>query len=91
MAKKDVSKFKEAMLSKTNMIKNSPKKKENLIKSEDIDLSKEEGREAVVSLGLSKSVDTKISKLAEKHGIDKAELINLGLKFFLQYENELFD
>ena len=86
MAKKDVSKFKEAMLSKTNMIKNEPKKEVQPKAKVD---KKETSGEA--KSPLSSDVDKKISALAKKQGIDKNELINLGLKFFLEYEKDLFD
>ena len=81
MAKKDISKFQKALLSKTKVIKN------------DIAASVSESIKtaALKEFKLDKATVTKYEALAKKHNIDSADLMNYGLKFFLKFEDELFD
>ena len=83
MAKKDISKFQKALLSKTNVMKEEPKKE---IPKEEVISHVEKETGFIVDANTLK----KYEKLSKKHSIELDELLNYGLKFFLEFEDELF-
>ena len=87
MAKKDVSSFRKAMLSKTNVIKDK--------ESDDPAEMAEEGKTGKTGgepggFRLDQNVEQEIDRLSKKHHIDRETLVNVGLRFFLEYEKEFF-
>ena len=83
MAKKDISKFQKALLSKTNMMKEEPKKE--VESSEPVKKINSENK-----YGINNETLEKYKELSKKHSIDLKELIHFGLNFFLEFEDELF-
>ena len=83
MAKKDISKFQKALLSKTNMMKEDLEK----IPTETPNQTNEANK---AHFEIDEITLQKFNQLAEKHSIEVNELLQFGLTFFLEFEEELF-
>ncbi len=84
MAKKDISKFQEALLSKTKIIK-ADSKETSTVKE-----PKDKKTDQSIN-GIKPNLLKGIERLSKEHNLDKNDLINYAVEFFLSFENELFE
>ncbi len=87
MAKKDISKFQKALLSKTSVMKEAPKKKE----PEQPTPGKPSESVPNSTTPIAPELTVKLEELGKKHDIELADLTNFAIKFFLDHEDELFN